>query len=100
MKKVTIVLLLYLMINKALAQHRGLSNDEWVLFYIPATMLIIWWIVTIIRKYYFNYKARISNTDIDPESNVYGEKSQSNEDNEIPEFFKEKDIFGLDKPSI
>jgi hypothetical protein len=99
MKKIIIVLLFSLLINKVLAAHLGLVNEESLLFYIPVTLLIIWWIVTIIRKNYLNYKSQISVTDISQESEAPNVKSQTNKDNEIPEFFKEKDIFGLDKPS-
>jgi hypothetical protein len=100
MKKVIMVLPLILIINKAVAQHRGLSNDEYFLFYILAAILIIWLIAIIIRKKYIRYKAQISATVQDPERKASVIKGQSDIDNEIPGFFKEKDLFGLDKPSI
>ena len=95
MRKLFILLILFLVINKAVA-GTSFSNDEYFLFYIPASILIIWWIAKIIRKNYLKYKAQISVTDIDQESDASKLKSQTNE---IAEIFKEKDILGLDKPA-
>lgn len=99
MKKVIIVLLLILIKNIALAGHVGFSNDENLLIYIPASILIIWWIVKVIRKNYIIFRAQFSDTVHDPESKAPIIKGQANTDSEIPEFFIEKDVFGLDKPS-
>lgn len=99
MKKATIVVLLILLIIKVLAATADHTKDEELIFYIPVVLLFIWWIVTIIRKNYLKYKAQISVKDIGQESEAANVKNQTNEDNGIPEFFKEKDIFGLDKPS-
>ena len=98
MKKLIILSVLLLVINKAVA-GTPLSADEYFLFYIPAALLIILWIAKIIRKNYLKYKAQISIRDIGRESETPVEKSEATEPNGIPEIFTEKDVFGLDKPS-
>jgi hypothetical protein len=97
MKKVILVLPLILVINKVLAGHVGFSSDENLLIYIPVSILIIWWMYSIIRKNYIKYKSQQADKVHELEEVSAAENEQTME-KEIPEYFKEKDVFGFDKP--
>lgn len=90
-KKIMIALLLFLTLNKVFAGHVGPSTDEsYLLVIIPVLILIITWLVVFIRKQLASSKAKIAASAIE-------QSDEMKPDNEIPEFFVEKDVFGLDK---
>jgi hypothetical protein len=96
MKKVILILLLIFIINKAVAGHVGFSNDENLLIYIPLSILLIWWVVQVLHKAYKKYREEVKK---------YQDQTSKTDnllklDKEIPEFFREKDVFGLDKPTL
>ena len=100
MKKVIIVLLLILIKYQALAGHVGFSSDENLLIYIPASIILIMWIVNVIHSNFTKHKEQISSAKYDPEIEGTIVKEQTKPISEIPDFFKEKDVFGLDKPTF
>jgi hypothetical protein len=101
MKKVILVLPLILIINKAVAGQVVFSKDEnYLEVIIPASILIIWWLSKIIRKNYLQYKSQLADKVREQEGKSTVGNELINTDTDIPEFFREKDVFGLDKPSI
>lgn len=101
MKKIIIVLPLLSGIDKAFAGHVVFSKDEYYLeVIIPALIILIWWMIKIIRKKYISNKTLIMNGVQDQDRIDPDNENETILESEIPEFFKEKDVFGLDKPSI
>jgi hypothetical protein len=98
MKKAILGLPLILIINNALAGHVGFSSDENLLIYIPVSLLIIWWLSKIIRKNYLIYKSQLADKVREKEGVSTNLNDQIDKGKEIPEYYKEKDVFGFDKP--